>query len=321
MSEGCAGGGDPIIPSNGPSLVQDHCGIATARRSRFWVPHTPSRNSAANAGWTARARADHQPFDARPIQSGGVGPPPPAGVANGALPIRGSEALGRSCSSGPIRPDAWTGGRPRDRHPGVTRFRHRRVDRKRPVYPALGAPGHPLSLTPHHIRAFLEGTRGRVLEPVGSLEDVRWRFAHFGILWTARESLGLNRYPDYNECGYAIQRWAQRWRDARWISPPYSGGVPRYLLDEYPATLTDDPDRLAELTGDPAWIAAAIPAVGVDHVLATLRTAAAARRGDAPVAAMLTVVTGQRLNLLPPHPIDRLDHVLRQLCCRIALRS
>ena len=48
-------------------------------------------------------------------------------------------------------------------------------------------------------------------------------------------------------------------------------GTPRYLLDTYPSTLTEDPPRLAALAGDAGWVTAAIQTLGVDAVLAELK--------------------------------------------------
>ena len=35
-------------------------------------------------------------------------------------------------------------------------------------------------------------------------------------------------------------------------------GTPRYLLDTYPSTLTEDPQRLADLVSDAGWVDAAV---------------------------------------------------------------
>ena len=85
-------------------------------------------------------------------------------------------------------------------------------------------------------------------------------------------------------------------------------------MDTYPATLAHDPHRLAELAGDIGWVEAAIRTVGVDQVLAVLRTAAGVAPADAAVAAMLTVVAGQARNLRSPGPVDQPGFAARQMC-------
>ncbi|WP_368858541.1 trypsin-like peptidase domain-containing protein [Modestobacter marinus] len=178
------------------------------------------------------------------------------------------------------------------------------------------APGA-TTVTSRQVKAFVDERAVRVLEPVGPAGVARWQFAHSSLLEYVQDSEGdfaqdteELRDPQYPQ---RIHRWAQRWRDVNWTAPPEAGGIPRYLLDEYPATLASDPDRLTELASDPAWVAAAIPVTGVDQVLATLRTATTARPGHT-VAAMLAVLTGQRLNLRSPRPVDQPGYVLRQLC-------
>jgi Trypsin-like peptidase domain len=108
----------------------------------------------------------------------------------------------------------------------------------------------------------------RSLQPVGD----RYQFAHGSLLEQAQTAKTLHalRHPDYR---HRIFRWEERWRAAGW---PTLGGqegtTPRYLLDEYPATLTDEPKRLAALLNDEGWLAAADQMVGIDRLLADLRT-------------------------------------------------
>ena len=108
----------------------------------------------------------------------------------------------------------------------------------------------------------------RSLQPVGD----RYQFAHSSLLEQAQtaESLRTLRHPDYRR---RIHRWAEHWRAARW--PTLAGEediTPRYLLDEYPATLADQPQRLAELLNDGRWLAAVEQNVGVDRLVADLVT-------------------------------------------------
>jgi hypothetical protein len=172
-------------------------------------------------------------------------------------------------------------------------------------------------VTARQVKEFVAEHANRILEPVGAAGETCWQFAHGSLLEYAQDPTGdfaqdteELRDPQYRQ---RIHRWAQHWRNAGWTTTA-DGGIPRYLLDQYPATLADDPDRLAELAGDPAWIAAAIPVVGVDRVLVTLRSAIAVRPDHSAAAAMHSVVTGQRFNLLPLRPADELGYVLRQLC-------
>ncbi|WP_222272402.1 trypsin-like serine protease [Modestobacter marinus] len=162
-----------------------------------------------------------------------------------------------------------------------------------------------------HVRRMVSERAARSLEPVGSPDNPRYQFAHLSLLEYAEsnEDLADSSYRN------ALYEWAQSWRDAGWTAVANSrGGVPRYLLDEYPATLASDLDRLAALAGHPSWVAAAIPVTGVDPVLAALRIATAARPDHSALASMLSIVSEQRLNLLPPRPVDQAGYVLRQLC-------
>ena len=104
----------------------------------------------------------------------------------------------------------------------------------------------------------------------------RYEFAHASLLEYAQTVPDLCD-PEYRQ---RIHYWASRWRDAGWPVPAdREEGTPRYLLDTYPATLAEDPQRLAELAGDIGWVEAAIASAGVDGVLADLRRAAAAHPG------------------------------------------
>ena len=124
------------------------------------------------------------------------------------------------------------------------------------------------------VRRFVTERAARSLEPVGSDEHPRYQFAHDSLLEYAQDERGPRRprVPTNR-----IHRWAEQWRDRGWpTTPDATTTTPRYLLDNYPATLTSDPDRLAALVSDPGWVDAAIQSVGVDRVLADLRRAAAA---------------------------------------------
>ena len=141
------------------------------------------------------------------------------------------------------------------------------------------------------IRRLITEKTARSLEAVGREPDVRYQFAHISLLEYAQSDQEL-QHPSYRE---RIYSWARDWIDRRaWVSP--DSAPPLYLLDAYPATLAgrsryyiSDPESLAS---DPAnaprapdrqqltdlvthigWVDSAVAAIGVDPVLATLRTA------------------------------------------------
>ena len=106
----------------------------------------------------------------------------------------------------------------------------------------------------------------RSLQPVGPADRRRYQFAHGSLLERAQIDQDLRdlRHPDYRR---RLDRWADQWRDAGWPAPVEAAGMtPRYLLDEYPSTLKDQPHRLTALAGDIGWIAAALQTVGLDRV-------------------------------------------------------
>jgi WD40 repeat protein len=118
------------------------------------------------------------------------------------------------------------------------------------------------------VRSLLTQRAARSLQAVGS---ERYQFAHVSLLEYARTDPGLGDY------GYRtdIHAWAAKWQAAGWPSVT----APRYLLDAYPATLggtaadASDRGRLAALVTDVGWLDSAVARLGVDAVLATVRTA------------------------------------------------
>jgi WD40 repeat protein len=165
------------------------------------------------------------------------------------------------------------------------------------------------------VRRLVTEQAARSLEPVGPTEQPRWQFAHFSLLEYAQANQDLAD-PEYRS---RIHQWAERWREHRWpTSPDVTVSTPRYLLDSYPATLADDPSRLAALVSDVGWVDAAIQSTGVDRVLADLRQAAVANLAEPAVGAMLAIVSGQAHHLRPPLPITQRGYVLRQLCLQAA---
>ena len=165
------------------------------------------------------------------------------------------------------------------------------------------------------IRRLLATTAARSLQPAGRAGGDRYQFAHESLLAYAQADDELND-PDFRR---RIHRWAEKWRVAGWPIPAGGEkGTPRYLLDTYPATLTDDPQRLSELASDIGWVEAAIASAGVDLVLADLRRAAAANPASTLVAAVLAAVTGQAYNLRTRQPVDQPGYILRQLWMQAA---
>jgi WD40 repeat protein len=175
---------------------------------------------------------------------------------------------------------------------------------------ALTTEGPPSAALARQIRVLLTTSAARSAQPAGAPADDRYQFAHESLLAYVRADLDLGD-PQFRR---RIDRWADQWRAAGWLTPDRGEtGVPRYLLDSYPATLTREPLRLAQLAGDAGWAEAAIAAVGVDTVLANLRQAVAAAPASAAVAAVMAAVNGQARLLRPPFPVDQPGYILRQL--------
>jgi Trypsin-like peptidase domain/WD domain, G-beta repeat len=174
--------------------------------------------------------------------------------------------------------------------------------------------------TARQVKVFVAERAVRILEPVGPTGAARWQFAHGSLLEYAQDPNGDLaqdtedlRDPKYRQW---IHRWAQHWREAGWTTTA-DGGVPRYLLDEYPATLADDPSRLTALVSDVRWVDAAIQSTGVDQVLADLRSAVA-DPADPAAEAMVAILSGQAHHLRPPSPVAQPGYVVRQLWMQAA---
>jgi WD40 repeat protein len=172
-----------------------------------------------------------------------------------------------------------------------------------------------------HVETLLSQRAARSLEPVGPRDEPRYRFAHQTLSEHARGCPSLGQ-PEYRD---RIHVWAARWRERGWPVPGGNhAGTPLYLLDTYPATLLGDPEhpstfppepeRLADLCADVGWVDTAIRAKGVDHVLGTLRAAAATAPADQRVSGLLAAVGAQAQRIRPPHPVDQPGYTLRQLC-------
>jgi hypothetical protein len=165
---------------------------------------------------------------------------------------------------------------------------------------------------PWKVRGILDGEAARTLQQVGLADSPRYTFAHETLLARCQQQ-GVGD-PGHT---LRIDRWAAAWRDRGWPTARDSEqGTPLYLLDRYPQTLYGDPVRLAALAGDVGWVTAAIQTLGVDAVLAELKTAAAP--GERRLAAMHAVVRGQAHHLRDRAAVSDLGFVPRQLCLEAA---
>ncbi len=167
---------------------------------------------------------------------------------------------------------------------------------------------------PWKVRGVLDGEAARTLQQVGSADTPRYTFAHETLLARCQQQ-GVGD-PSHAR---RIHEWAATWRDRGW--PAARDGEqrpPLYLLDRYPQTLYGDPPRLAAWVGDGGWVTAAIRTLGVDAVLAELKTAGAAAPGEPRLAAMHTVVRGQAHHLRDREAASDPGFVPRQLCLQAA---
>ena len=167
---------------------------------------------------------------------------------------------------------------------------------------------------PWKVRRVLDGEAARTLQQVGPADTPRYTFAHETLLARCQQQ-------DVGDPDHArrIDEWAATWRDRGWpTARDGEQGTPLYLLDRYPRTLYGDPPRLAALAGDVGWVTAAIRTLGVDAVLAELKTAGAAAPGEPRLAAMHAVVRGQAHHLRDREAAGDPGFVPRQLCLQAA---
>ena len=167
---------------------------------------------------------------------------------------------------------------------------------------------------PWKVRGVLDGEAARTLQQVGPADTPRYTFAHETLLARCQQQ-GVGN-PGYVR---RIHEWAATWRDSGWPTA-HAGrqGTPLFLLDRYPRTLYGDPPRLAALVGDTGWLTTAIRTLGVDAVLAELKTAGAAAPGELRLAAMHAVVQGQAHHLRGREAAEDPGFVPRQLCLQAA---
>ena len=167
---------------------------------------------------------------------------------------------------------------------------------------------------PWKVRGVLDGEAARTLQQVGPADTPRYTFAHETLLARCQQQ-GVGD-PGHTR---RIDEWAATWRDRGWpAARDGKQGTPLYLLDRYPQTLYGDPPRLAALAGDVGWVTAAIRTLGVDAVLAELKTAGAAAPGEPRLAAMHAVVRGQAHHLRGREAAGDPGFVPRQLCLQAA---
>ena len=163
---------------------------------------------------------------------------------------------------------------------------------------------------PWKVRGVLDGEAARTLQQVGQADTPRYTFAHETLLARCQQQ-GVGD-PGHDR---RIEEWATTWWDRGWpVARDGGQGTPLYLLDRYPRTLYDDPPRLAALAGDAGWVTAAIQTLGIDAVMAELKTAGAAAPGEQRLAAMHAVVRGQAHHLRGREAADDPGFVPRQLC-------
>jgi hypothetical protein len=165
------------------------------------------------------------------------------------------------------------------------------------------------------IRTLVTISAARSLQTAGLAGRDRYQYAHESLLAYAQTDDDLSD-QDFRR---RIHQWADSWRAAGWPAPAdREEGTPQYLLDTYPATLTQEPRRLTQLASDIGWVEAAIESEGVASVLADLRQAAAANPASSEVAAVVAAVTGQTYDLRPPQPVKQPGYILRQLWMQAA---
>jgi WD40 repeat protein len=164
------------------------------------------------------------------------------------------------------------------------------------------------------VDGILDGAAARTLQQVGSPDTPRYTFAHDTLLDRCQQQ-GVDD-PGHTR---RIEEWAATWRDRGWpAARDGTQGTPLYLLDRYPQALYGDPPRLAALVGDVDWVTAVIRTLGVDAVMAELKTAGAAASGEPRLAAMQAAVRGQAHHLRDRKAVGYSGFVLRQLCLQAA---
>jgi WD40 repeat protein len=166
---------------------------------------------------------------------------------------------------------------------------------------------------PWRVRNALAGQAARTLQPVGPADTPRYTFAHETLLARCQEQ-------GVGGPGHArrIHEWAAGWQRRGWPTSREGGpDTPLFLLDRYPRMLDSDQPRLTSLVSDANWVSAATQKLGVDAVLAELRTAGTAPGGSR-LAAAYAVVRQQAHHLRGREAAADPGFVPRQLCLQAA---
>lgn len=163
------------------------------------------------------------------------------------------------------------------------------------------------------VRRLVMDEAARSIQPIGPPERRQYQFTHDSLLQLARTHERLQDI-DYRQ---VIHDWADSWREAGWPVGSETA-PPRYLVGSYASSLHTEPERQAQLVTDLRWIVAAIQVVGVDSVLAQLRSAELAAPTDHNVAAMAGVVRRQVHVLRVPSAGTKPKEVSRRLAAQAA---
>jgi WD40 repeat protein len=165
------------------------------------------------------------------------------------------------------------------------------------------------------VQQLLNERVGRSMQEAAPAGGGRYLFGHDSLLEYVQSRADLN-HPSYRS---RIHEWSDKWQALSWPVPDAEGTpTPQYLLDVYPTTLADAPERLERLVSDVGWVEAAIISAGVDHVLAHLRRVVAANPARTEIQAMLATVSGQAHNLRDRQLLGKPGYVLRQIWLQAA---
>lgn len=146
------------------------------------------------------------------------------------------------------------------------------------------------------LRTALKRDLHRILQEATGNGGGRWQFAHETLLTRAQHDDVLAD-PAF---AAALHAWADDWSRRRWTPEKESDGreVPAYLLDSYPSTLHRQPERLARVAGDLAWVIAALERRGVDQLLPEMEVLArASEPHETGVAAVVSLLARQAATL------------------------
>jgi WD40 repeat protein len=141
------------------------------------------------------------------------------------------------------------------------------------------------NLSRDRISRFLATDAARTIRPRSVAGERAYEFSHDTLLQASRDGDLADRL-NVPQRRRAVHKWAATWEERAWLADPDTGrSVPGYLLDAYPSTFSKESDlttdrgptsreRLKSLLSDVGWVDAAVVRLGVDRVLAILRSAA-----------------------------------------------